>query len=243
MKKIIGIIPTIREDINDPYKNRYEFVELYSQKLFQAGAIPIGLLLNDKKVETSSLEMCDAYLWPGGNKITKTLYEILYYAYINKKPVLGICMGMQAMSIFMVMMEEIQKHNLDINKLSQEQWIEIYQEMINSNPVIVKIENDNIHNNEITKTEYIHAMQPITIAKDSFLAEVYGTKKNVLHMHGMKVNRVSPSFKVVAYSEDNVIEAIESINPEIFWIGVQFHPEYLDNDNFIPKWIKKLSKK
>ena len=48
---------------------------------------------------------------------------------------------------------------------------------------------------------------------------------------------------MVAYSEDNVIEAIESINPEIFWIGLQFHPEHLDNDNFIPKWIKKLSKK
>lgn len=244
MKKIIGIIPTIRWDTSDnPYEDRYEFVDLYSQKLFQAGAIPIGLVLNEKQIDLKQLELCDAYLWPGGKKINKNLYQILYYAYLNKKPVLGICMGMQAMSIFSVMMEEIQNHNLDIKKVTQEQWLEIYQEMINTNPTLVKIENDNTHNNEITRTEYVHALHPITIANDSFLAKVYGDKKDVLHLHGMKVNRVGSLFKPVAYSEDNVIEAIESCNSQIFWLGLQFHPEYLNNDNFFPEWIKKINKK
>ncbi len=244
MKKIIGIIPTIRWDTSDnPYENRYEFVNFYSKKIFAAGAIPIGLVLNEKQVDINQLELCDAFLWPGGRKINKNLYKILYYAYINKKPVLGICMGMQAMCIFSVMQKQLQSQNLDISQISKEKWLEVYRDMINTNPTLVPIENDTIHNNIITNQEYKQAMHNININENSFLAKVYGLKKEVLHMHTKQVKHVGSLFKPVAYSDDNVIEAVESIQPHLFWLGVQFHPEYLEDDNFINEWVKKIVKK
>lgn len=48
---VIGIVPTIRlYETNDPYQDRYVFVNNYPKKIYEAGAIPLGLLLNDGKI-------------------------------------------------------------------------------------------------------------------------------------------------------------------------------------------------
>ena len=43
------------------------------------------------------------------------------------------------------------------------------------------------------------------------------------------LEEVREPFKVTAYSDDGVIEGIEYIDNEHFIIGVQWHPEDLDN--------------
>ena len=46
MKEIIvGILPQYRFKTDDnPYNDRYEFLELYSNRIFEANAIPMGLI-------------------------------------------------------------------------------------------------------------------------------------------------------------------------------------------------------
>ncbi len=239
----VGIIPQIiNSESENPYKDKYEFVKFYSKCLYAANAIPIGLLLNDNKVELSSLELCDAFLWTGGNRISKNLYEILFYAYQNKRPVLGICMGMQALCLFSVMTEEILNRGLNYNNLTNGKWQEIYKEMAQNNPTLTKLPEGNFHNNEITRTSYEQALYPVKFTKGSFLESVYGQTYDVLHMHSVQVVRTGCLLAPVAYSMDNVIEAVESQDESLFWVGVQFHPEVLKEDKLILSWVKKLTK-
>jgi putative glutamine amidotransferase len=44
-------------------------------------------------------------------------------------------------------------------------------------------------------------------------------------MHHMAIDEVAPGFIVSARCPDGVIEAIESIRPDWFALGTQFHPE------------------
>ena len=89
-KIIIGIVPTLHlYETEDPYQDRYEFVNNYPKKIYEAGAIPIGLLLNDGKISMEQLELCDAFLFPGGSRIDHELYKILVYAYKKKNQYLA----------------------------------------------------------------------------------------------------------------------------------------------------------
>ena len=238
-KIIIGIVPTLHlYETEDPYQDHYEFVNNYPKKIYEAGAIPIGLLLNDGKISMEQLELCDAFLFPGGSRIDHELYKILVYAYKKKKPVLGICMGMQAMAIFSVMQEETKNNYMN---MSEKEINDLYQRMKNENPTLMILSHPNIHGEVIVNRKNIDdAKHTINIEKDSFLYQTYQSKTAaVVSLHNVVVKRIGPLFKAVAKSQDEVIEAIESINPNLFWIGIQYHPE-ITKDNLIKNWIEKI---
>lgn len=238
-KKIIGIVPTIHlYETDDPYKDRYEFINNYPKKIFEAGAIPFGLLLNDGKVSFEQLNLCDAFLFPGGSRIDHEIYKILLYAYENKKPVLGICMGMQAMAIFSVMLEETKDN---YSNMSKEEIEEIYKKMKDNNPTLEILAHPNNHGEVTINRENVEeAMHEINIDKDSFLYEVYNAEnKNVVSLHSVIVKRIGNLFEVKARTADQVIEEIECKDKSLFWIGVQFHPEVIQDD-LIKSWIKHI---
>jgi gamma-glutamyl-gamma-aminobutyrate hydrolase PuuD len=126
MKKIVvGILPTLKLNTNDnPYDDYYQFIDMYSKKIIECGAIPIGILMNNGKLDTSSLEVCDAFLLPGGKKAESYAYETLYYAIIHNKPVLGICLGMQEIAIFSLIWEKLKEEERE--NLSFDRFYEIY---------------------------------------------------------------------------------------------------------------------
>lgn len=238
-KKIIGIVPTLHlYENDDPYQDRYVFINNYPKKVYEAGAIPLGLLFNDGKISLEQLELCDAFLFPGGSRIDHELYKVLLYAYQKKKPVLGICMGMQAMAIFSVMFEETHSKYV---KMSSEEINAVYQNMKKENPTLEMLEKPNGHGSVIlNRTNEEEAKHFIQIEAGSFLEEVYGIlEERVVSLHNVVVRRVGPLFKIVAHAPDGIIEAIESVDPTLFWIGVQFHPE-VTNDPLIAKWIEKI---
>ena len=239
-KIVVGILPTIRlYETNDPYEDRYVFINNYPKKIYEAGAIPVGLLFNDGKISLEQLDMCDAFLFPGGSKIDHELYKVLLYAYQKKKSVLGICMGMQAMAIFSVMQEETHGKYLS---LSSEEINAIYQNMKKENPTLGILDHPNIHGDVTVYRDNIdEAKHLIQISSNSFLQEVYGTNEaNVVSLHNVVVKRIGPLFKISARASDGIIEAIESVDDKLFWIGVQFHPEVTD-DQLIKMWIEKIS--
>lgn len=76
-----------------------------------------------------------------------------------------------------------------------------------------------------SEEEYVHN---ITIKKDSLLYEIIGKEKiQVNSRHMMQIPNTT--LACVAYSEDNVLEAIED-RAKRFFIGVQWHPESLMED-------------
>lgn len=55
----------------------------------------IGILIYNDYINYDVLDVCDAFIFQGGNDIEPYYYEILKYAINSHKPVLGICLGHQ----------------------------------------------------------------------------------------------------------------------------------------------------
>ena len=79
----------------------------------------------------------------------------------------------------------------------------------------------------------------INIIKDSILYKLFGDKLIVNSRHNYMVEEVLEPFKVSAYSDDKVIEGIEYIDDNHFIIGVQFHPEDMDNTEKLYNYFLK----
>lgn len=85
----------------------------------------------------------------------------------------------------------------------------------------VKIESEK----HLSEEEYVH---DIIIKKDSLLYQIIGEEK--IKVNSRHRNQVPyTELDGVAYSEDNVLEAIEDKNKK-FFLGVQWHPESILED-------------
>ena len=67
---------------------------------------------------------------------------------------------------------------------------------------------------------YVHG---VTL-DEGLLRELFGTSKIMVNSHHLQTISKSVLFRVVGYSDDNLIEAVEGDN-EVFQVGVQWHPE------------------
>lgn len=79
----------------------------------------------------------------------------------------------------------------------------------------------------------------IKIEKGSFLYNCYNNKNiQVNSTHHQSLKEIAPMFKATAVSDDGIIEAIEKDNI----IGVQWHPEMMDDIGFFESFIDKIRK-
>ena len=248
MKAVIGIVPGVRRNDNNPYEFKYIFLNSYSKMTTKCGAVPFGLLLSDEDVLDEQLNMCDGFLFPGGKKLERAHFDIILHAIKYNKPILGICLGMQVLNFFSVLKDILVKRNISINK--ENLW-KIFNEVENEEFFKLKdIKTPNIHGYEImqdikecnydTLKESIH---DINIDNNSILYDIYKTnKKSVLSLHLKQVTNVGSDFKVTARANDNIIEALEYKDKSYFIIGVQYHPE-LDDDKIFKYFINEVKKR
>jgi len=97
---------------------------------------------------------------------------------------------------------------------------------------LIKI--DNHYYDNITHENKELLVHEIEIDKKSTLYRIFGDKLKVNSIHNNSLKYVSFPFNVVAKSND-VIEAIEYKNI----IGVQFHPELMNNTEKLFEWLAK----
>lgn len=242
MKAVIGIVPTCNLFRNDnPYDDKYTFINNYSKRIIDNNGIPIGLLLNDGKANLDVLNVCDGFLFPGGKKLERIHFEILLYAINNNKPVLGICLGMQVMAYFGILYDILKLRNIDI---TVDNLFKVYNE--NKEVFQMSDISEGIHGYKIMK-EIVNCNQEsledskhdIAVFKDSILYDVYKKENlNVYSMHSKAISKYGSIFNVSAKAPDGVIEALEYYNKNYFIIGVQYHPE-LNNDELFKRLIKE----
>lgn len=81
------------------------------------------------------------------------------------------------------------------------------------------------HWQEETGESMTHYME---INEDSCLASIYGSKAKINSYHRQGIKTLANDLKIIAKSsKDDVIEAVESTNPNLSYLGVQWHPELL----------------
>ncbi len=236
-KIVVGIIPTfnLTNEQNNPYQDRTSFVTMYSDKIRRVGGIPVGLLEEDPMLYT---ELCDAYLWPGGKKILQSFFPVLDDAIQEKKPLLGICLGAQAIALYFNILE-------DSKNCSYLSLQEVYYQNKSLIPYLKKVQNDLLHQHSIIKdsNSINNAKHEIYIQKKTLLYEIYQRSiANVVSLHSYEIARTPSSLSISAESEDHVIEAIEYRENDSKILGVQFHPE-IEDDTRIFEWLVQEAEK
>lgn len=180
-----------------------------------AGGEPIALITEAEDIIGDNiLDMCDGFLFQGGAYSSDFHYKIFEYAHKKNKPVLAICLGFQAMARYFFGAGSVDFiSNLNLN-------------------------SDIRHNLLIGEEEVLHN---IIINKDSSLYNIFGEMIKVNSRHDKTVVHVCEPFKITAQSEDGIIEAIEYIDDKNYFVGVQFHPEDIEEMNIIFKRFVQIA--
>lgn len=230
-KLVIGIIPTYYFDDTDPYGDNSHFVRMYEDRIKECGAIAVGLLHSNLNIYK---DVVDAYLWPGGSIIIKDFYSVFEDVIKSKKPLLGVCLGAQAIATyFNILYDQKLQPNLSL--------LEVYDSNKFDNLYLKKLDGDslNLHQNIITKDKESikKAKHKIKIKENTFMYDIYNNKEiETVSLHSYEIARTPKNIIISAKSKDGIIEAVEYHEDNNHILGLQFHPE-VDNDHKPFIWL------
>lgn len=193
--------------------------EAYANALVEAGLVPVVLPPIDAAAAIAALEDVAGLVLTGGEDVDPALfgetphvatdpphhrrdaYEIaLAQAALDRRvPTLAICRGAQVVNVAL--------------------GGSLVQDIPAQRPGSIA------HSPAGKRAERVHR---IDIDPDSRLARDLGaTSITTNSSHHQSVDRVAAGLRVTARSEDGIIEALESIDPQWWMVAVQWHPEEL----------------
>lgn len=228
MKPIIGITTDVLERTSvktygDLLKQYAE--EAFTQAIWQAQGLPFQLPWVDSPEQAQELLMViDGLLVIGGHDISPNLYEeephpaitaflpdrdrsdllLIDAAVQAKKPVLGICRGMQLLNVY--------------------QGGSLYQDL-STQYAGLKIQ----HQQDSPPHIATHTITWET-SRQYFKGFTQAVSQ-VNSVHHQAIKDLGRDLKAVAYSKDGLIEAIESTQEDCKFFGTQWHPETLWQKN------------
>jgi len=166
----------------------------------------------------------DGILVPGGfgNRGVEGMINAGNWARINKKPYLGICLGFQTAVI---------EYCRNVLKLTDANSLEFSKET--SNAVIIEMPEHN--QGQMGGTMRLGVRKTLFTTQDSILRKLYGNVNHVdeRHRHRYEVNPKyvadlkSVGMEFTGQSEDGDRMEIMELKGHPYYVGVQYHPEYL----------------
>ena len=103
----------------------------------------------------------------------------------------------------------------------------------------ISIQTNIKHSQEADRAEQTHSVK---LVQDSILYKLYGEEKIYVNsFHHQAVKEAGDKFRVVAKSSDGIIEAMESSEFKSI-IGVQWHPECLEEGMPLFRWLVEEAK-
>lgn len=201
----------------------------YHRQIVEAGGVPVIIPpVTDTDVIVNTLERLDGIVLTGGgdynplwcgeepsprlhniNAVRDSAELLITRLAFNRQiPMLGICRGMQTLAM------ALEGH--------VQQDIAVKQDSVK-------------HSQDADRSEPTHM---VNICNGSTLYNIYGVDAlPVNSFHHQAVDNPGKHFRAVAYSEDGVIEAMESAEHKSI-MGVQWHPEWLGEDGLpLFQWL------
>ena len=219
-RPIIGILGRKTES-NDDLSFQGNMIGYdYMKPLDKLDVDYVGIITNEdyKTVNEEILKICDGFLFPGGSEIKPYHYEILDYAYENNIPTFGICLGAQAIGLYFKEIKELET----VKNISR----------VDHNPTLNDIDERKL------------SVHSVNIKENSILFNLFGNKIMVNSRHNYCLKDVHFPLEVTATSDDGIIEAVELIDKEQFMVGVQWHPENMEEMfPIFEEFIKYVAKK
>lgn len=224
-KPVIGITAQYEEK-----EHRLFLVEHYEQAVLLSGGIPILLPLHARKKDFCALlQICDGFLLPGGPDVSPFLFgeeahdgcgkillerdeaeyllvrEVTTNGIHMKKPVFGICRGLQIMNIAM--------------------GGSVYQD-------IEEWREDAVPREKLAHYQLAPASVPThTVCVSGWLSEQLDGVKEIKtnSFHHQIIKQPAPCFSVCGRTKDGAIEAI-CMDHHPFFAGIQWHAEDMLSD-------------
>ncbi|KRL03145.1 gamma-glutamyl-gamma-aminobutyrate hydrolase family protein [Liquorilactobacillus capillatus] len=215
----IGIASNHLLHPTERFKTNYvDYIQkAYVDGVRQSGGLPLVFPLGYSAEAKSYLELVDALLLAGGQDVSPALYgtepikalgetdlardkfeiALVKEAIRQQKPILGICRGQQLVNVAL--------------------GGTLFQDLSSQKQI------STVHNQ--FPTDFDIQTHYITTNQQSWISNLFGQRLFVNSFHHQAVNKLGSGLSVVARSDDNIIEALESNDGNIF--TVQFHPECL----------------
>ncbi len=220
MKPRIGITVHMAEQIeSDGLKEvRFSLVSRYAEAVLEAGGLPLLLPTHPKSAAPASevVGTIDGLLLSGGGSIPRQYFndnpnpslretnplrydveaELVRAARDAHLPILGICRGHQTML-----------------------------EALGGTPVrnLSAAAGDADHYQSLPSNVTTHGLRTVAGTR---LAAWLGEETRVNSFHRQVVQDVPSGWRIAAWSDDGLVEAIEA--DDGFAVGLQFHPEWLE---------------
>lgn len=84
--------------------------------------------------------------------------------------------------------------------------------------------------NHWQETPMTQTSHDVIIDKHSSLDAIYGRKAHVNSFHRQSLKKIAPQLDVIARSlDDHIVEAVQSNDPNLRFLGVQWHPDFMYN--------------
>lgn len=220
MRPIIGI-PCFTAKRAGTQRPIYGNNQAYVRAVERAGGVPVLIPpLSDELGMRAICDRLDGLLLTGGEDLDPDLYgeqplpecgasdrqrddsELAFtrWALDADVPLLGICRGMQLLNVA--------------------RGGSLYQDLGTQQP--------HVEQHAQTRHPRSHRSHDIRILPDSQLAAILGTSRHSVNsLHHQAVNRVGDGVRIVAWSPDDVAEAME-LPAYSFALAVQYHPEELE---------------
>ena len=205
-KPIIGIIGRRDKIVSKLDREGNVILYDYMVPLDKEQASYIGLITNSEYdlIDENILRLCDGFLMTGGVEIKTYHIKLINYAIEHNVPFLGICQGAQA---------------LGLSTLTDTKLLKIDEGY-----------TDILHEPEMTSREDLEKLiHTVNLKEASMLRELFGSSIDVNSNHHYAIPMVNEPMKIVGYASDGVIEAIEHVDPNVFAVGVQWHPENMES--------------
>lgn len=190
----------------------------YVKAVHQAGGLPVVLPIGTPDMARAYVSQIDKLILAGGQNVAPELYgeqvlvgeaalaverdtfelELIREAIRQKKPIFAVCRGMQLANVAF--------------------GGSLYQDLSQTN-------HGSITHMQVPVPRQIPTHK-IRTKRASVLRDIYGEEAQVNSFHFQAVKELASPFKVTAYSEDGVIEGLESSDKQITFLGVQWHPDF-----------------
>jgi putative glutamine amidotransferase len=230
MKPIIGVVARSYTDLTRSwYPNTQGVFHEHLDAVMASGAVPVVLPITDDGAIVSQLyAQIDGLLLVGGGDISPPLYGqrphqpldrvnvvldreeelLLKLAITDKKPLFGICRGMQLI-------------NVALGGTLHQSVHTVYPSDIN-------------HNESMDSQNLAATIHNIIIDRQSRLAELLSRPfMPVVSAHRQGLDEIGEGLRVTARADDGVVEAIEGAGGH-YILGVQTHPEFMIKEE--PIW-------
>lgn len=224
MKPIIGILSNITmPEENDGSTVEKIFVNSsYVNAITKSGGVPIIIPVNTSRENIrKQVELCDGILISGGIDVNPMLYNeeplrkmgtfnpdidefdiiAIKISLEYKKPILGICRGIQVLNVAL--------------------GGTLYQDLELVDGSYIK---------HMQQTKKYFGTHSVKIKENSILENIMGKETLVNSYHHQCIKEVAKDLEAIAFSKDGIIEAVQ-MKDEKFVLGVEWHPELMiDSD-------------